>query len=94
MAFFIKIFLPSIVTGIGVAAFFSFMFSRVELLMAKTFTSVDAKAIVATMTRTSSTVGYELGLLSAAGTLTLIPGAFVIYFVWNYIAKGLALGRV
>jgi glycerol transport system permease protein len=35
-----------------------------------------------------------LGLLAAAGALTIIPGAFVIYFVRNYIAKGFALGRV
>jgi len=92
--FFIKIFLPSIAAGIGVAAFFCFMFSWVELLLAKTLTSVEAKPIAATMTRTASTAGYELGLLSAAGTLTIIPGAFVIYFVRNYIAKGFALGRV
>ena len=92
--FFIKIFLPSIAAGIGVAAFFCFMFSWVELLLAKTLTSVYAKPIAATMTRTASTAGYELGLLSAAGTLTIIPGAFVIYFVRNYIAKGFAMGRV
>ena len=35
-----------------------------------------------------------IGLLAAAGSLTLIPGAVVIYFVRNYIAKGFALGRV
>ena len=49
--FFIKIFLPSIAAGIGVAAFFCFMFSWVELLLAKTLTSVEAKPIAATMTR-------------------------------------------
>ena len=38
--------------------------------------------------------GKKLGLLAAAGSLTIIPGAFVIYFVRNYIAKGFALGRV
>ena len=92
--FFWKIFIPAIAAGIGVAAFFCFMFSCVELLLAKTLTSVEAKPIAATMTRTVSTAGYELGLLSAAGTLTIIPGAFVIYFVRNYIAKGFALGRV
>jgi glycerol transport system permease protein len=92
--FFVKIFIPTIAAGIGVAAFFCFMFSWVELLLAKTLTSVAAKPIAATMTRTASTSGYELGLLAAAGTLTLIPGAFVIYFVRNYIAKGFALGRV
>src|SRR5215210_672878 len=92
--FFVKIFMPLIASGIGVAAFFCFMFSWVELLLAKTLTSVEAKPIVAAMTKTSSASGYELGLLAAAGVLTLIPGAIVVYFVRNYIAKGFALGRV
>ena len=92
--FFVKIFIPTITAGIGVTAFFCFMFSWVELLLAKNLTSVAAKPIAATMTRTASTAGYELGLLAAAGTLTIIPGAFVIYFVRHYIAKGFALGRV
>ncbi len=92
--FFVKIFIPTITAGIGVAAFFCFMFSWVELLLAKTLTSVAAKPIAATMTRTASTAGYELGLLAAAGSLTIIPGAIVIYFVRNYIARGFALGRV
>jgi len=92
--FFVKIFMPLIASGIGVTAFFCFMFSWVEMLLAKTLTSVAAKPIVATMTRTASTSGYELGLLAAAGVLTIIPGAIVIWFVRNYIAKGFALGRV
>jgi glycerol transport system permease protein len=92
--FFIRIFIPTIAAGIGVAMFFCFMYSWVELLLAKTLTSVDAKPIAATMTRTASSSGYELGLLAAAGSLTIIPGAVVIYFVRNYIAKGFALGRV
>src|SRR3990170_3763133 len=92
--FFTKIFMPLIGSGIGVTAFFCFMFSWVELLLAKTLTSVEAKPIAAVMTRTASTSGYELGLLAAAGVLTIIPGAIVIYFVRNYIAKGFAMGRV
>ena len=92
--FFVKVFMPTIAAGIGVAAFFCFMFSWVELLLAKTLTSVDAKPIAATMTRTASTSGYELGLLAAAGALTIVPGAVVIWFVRNYIARGFALGRV
>ncbi|MBW2682936.1 MAG: carbohydrate ABC transporter permease [Deltaproteobacteria bacterium] len=92
--FFIRIFIPTIAAGIGVAMFFCFMYSWVELLLAKTLTSVYAKPIAATMTRTASSSGYELGLLAAAGSLTILPGAFVIYFVRNHIAKGFALGRV
>jgi glycerol transport system permease protein len=92
--FFTRIYMPMIASGIGVTAFFCFMFSWVELLLAKTLTSVAAKPIAAVMTRTASTSGYELGLLAAAGVLTIIPGAIVIWFVRNYIAKGFALGRV
>jgi glycerol transport system permease protein len=92
--FFVTIFIPTIAAGIGVACFFCFMFSWVELLLAKNLTAVAAKPIAAAMTKTASTSGYELGLLAAAGSLTLIPGAVVIYFVRNYIAKGFALGRV
>tara|TARA_R110000787_G_scaffold285173_2_gene400109 strand:+ start:67620 stop:68444 length:825 start_codon:yes stop_codon:yes gene_type:complete len=92
--FFVKIFMPLIASGIGVTAFFCFMFSWVELLLSRTLTSVDAKPIAATMTRTVSASGLDWGVLAAAGVLTIVPGALVIYFVRNYIAKGFALGRV
>ena len=92
--FFTRIFMPLIASGIGVVAFFCFMFSWVELLLARTLTSVVAKPIAATMTRTVSAAGMDWGVLAAAGILTIVPGALVIYFVRNYIAKGFALGRV
>jgi glycerol transport system permease protein len=92
--FFIKIFTPMIASGIGVAAFFCFMFSWVELLIARTLTTVNAKPIAAVMTRTVSAAGMDWGVLAAAGILTIVPGALVIWFVRNYIAKGFALGRV
>lgn len=93
-AFFTRIFMPLIASGIGVAAFFCFMFSWVELLIARTLTSVDAKPIAAVMTRTVSASGLDWGVLAAAGVLTIVPGAIVIWFVRNHIAKGFALGRV
>jgi len=92
--FFVKIFLPMIRSGIGVTAFFSFMFSWVELLMARTLTSVNAKPIGAIMTRTVGAAGVDWGLLAAAGGLIIVPGCLVIWFVRNHIAKGFALGRV
>ncbi len=92
--FFVQIFMPLIKAGIGVTAFFCFMFSWVELLLARTLTSVEAKPIAATMTRTVSAAGMDWGTLAAAGMLTIVPGALVIYFVRNYMAKGFALGRV
>ena len=92
--FFLTIYIPLIKAGVGVAAFFCFMFSWVELLMARTLTSVNAKPIVAVMTRTVSASGMDWGVLAAAGVLTIVPGAIVIWFVRNYIAKGFAMGRV
>lgn len=92
--FFVRIFLPLIRSGVGVTAFFCFMFSWVELLLARTLTAVNAKPIAATMTRTVSAAGMDWGLLAAAGVLTIVPGAIMIWFVRNYLAKGFALGRV
>jgi len=92
--FFIQVFIPLIRAGIGVTAFFCFMFSWVELLLARTLTTTAAKPIAATMTRTVSATGLDWGLLAAAGILTIVPGALVIYFVRNHLAKGFALGRV
>jgi glycerol transport system permease protein len=92
--FFLQIFLPLIRAGVGMAAFFCFMFSWVELLLARTLTSVNAKPIVAVMTRTVSASGMDWGVLAAAGVLTIVPGAVVIWFVRHYIAKGFAMGRV
>jgi len=92
--FFVRIFLPMIRPGIGVTAFFCFMFSWVELLLASTLTSVDAKPIAAQMTSTITASGIDWGLLAAAGVVALLPGIAVIYFVRNHVAKGFALGRV
>jgi glycerol transport system permease protein len=92
--FFLKIFMPLIKSGVGVTAFFCFMFSWVELLLARTLTSVNAKPIGAIMTRTVSASGMDWGVLAAAGILTIVPGALVIWFVRNHIARGFAMGRV
>ena len=92
--FFIRIFLPLIANGVGVTAFFCFMFSWIEELLATTLTSANALPFAAVMSRSYSAAGMDWALLAAAGVLTMIPGAVVIWFVRNHIAKGFALGRV
>ena len=92
--FFLRIFLPTIRGGIGVTVFFCFMFSWVELLLARTLTASSAKPIVVVMTRTVSASGLDWGVLAAAGVLTIVPGVAVVWFVRKHLVKGFALGRV
>ena len=92
--FFLRIFIPANWGGIGVTIFFCFMFSWVELLIARTLTGVEAKPIVVTMTRTISASGIDWGVLAAAGVVTILPGLVLVWFVRNRLIQGFALGRV
>jgi len=92
--FFFKIFLPLISPGLAVTAFFTFMFSWVELLMSRTLTSVGVKPITVTLTRSLGAAGWDWGVIAAAGVLTMIPGAVVVFFVRKHMVKGFAMGRV
>lgn len=90
-----KILLPLIAPGIGVTAFFCFMFSWIELLLANGLTTIDTKPIGAVMGRAGGLLGgMQIGLLAAASVLTLIPGLVTVYFVRRHIARGLSLGQV
>ena len=94
LSFFFRIFLPALKGGIGVTVFFCFMFSWVELLLARTLTGSEAKPIVVVMTRTVSASGLDWGVLAAAGVLTVLPGLVVVWFVRKHLVRGFALGRV
>ena len=94
LSFFFRIFLPINRSAIGVTVFFCFMFSWVELLLARTLTASNAKPIVVVMTRTVSASGLDWGVLSAAGLLTVVPGLIVVWFVRKHLVKGFTLGRV
>ena len=61
--FFVRIFLPLIANGVGVTAFFCFMFSWVEQLLATTLTATNALPFAAVMTR--SLFGLRNGLVAA-----------------------------
>lgn len=92
--FFFRVFLPINRGAIGVTLFFCFMFSWVELLLARTLSGASSKPIVVVMTRTVSASGMDWGVLAAAGVLTVIPGILVVWFVRKDLVKGFALGRV
>lgn len=92
--FFVKILLPQIAPGIAVTAFFCFMFSWVELLLANALTVVQAKPIGGIMTRAGGVLAADIALLAAASVLSLIPGVILIAFMKNHLARGFSMGRV
>lgn len=94
-SFFIRILVPTIAPGIGVAAFFCFMASWVELVLANALTLTNAKPIVAVLFRAGGPLGFvHLPILCAAGVLTIVPGTILIFFVRHHLARGFSMGRV
>jgi len=94
VGFFIRILLPQIAPGVAITAFFCFMFSWVEFLLANALTTVHAKPISAIMTRSAGVLSANISLLSAAGVLTLIPGIVLIFFVKKHLARGFSMGQI
>jgi len=93
--FFIKILLPAIAPGIGVTAFFCFIFSWVEILLANWITTIDAVPFGSIILRAGMALGLNsLGWLSAMAVLAILPGVLFIYFVRDHLAKGFALGQI
>jgi len=76
---FVKILVPLIASGIG-RRVFCFMFSWVDLLLARTLTSVTQSQFRPVMTRTVSEAAWT-GASWRGRRATIIPGALVIWFV-------------
>lgn len=90
-----KILLPQVLPGLGVVAFFCFMFSWVELTLANALTTVDTKPIGATIRMVASPLGgAHIGIAAAASILTLVPGVAVAWFARHHIARGFSMGQV
>ncbi len=92
--FFRRILLPQIAPGIAVTAFFCFMFSWIEVLLANGLTTVDAKPIAGIMTRAASIMSANTALLAAASVIGLIPGVVLIIVMRKHLARGFSMGRV
>jgi glycerol transport system permease protein len=92
--FFRHILIPQIAPGIAVTAFFCFMFSWVEFLLANALTAVEAKPISGIMTRAGGVLFGDFGMLAAASVLGFIPGVICILLVRKHLVRGFSLGRV
>ena len=92
--YFARILLPQIALGIAVTAFFCFIFSWVEFLMADGLTAVYAKPVGGVMTRAGGVLSANYSMLTAASVLGLIPGMLLIIVMRHHLARGFSMGRV
>ena len=88
--FFFRHLIPAIAPGIGVAAFFCFIFSWVEVVFARILTVTGGKPITMAI-NAMFTFQTNIGMVMAMTCLSLVPGVAMIWFVRNHIARGFSL---
>jgi glycerol transport system permease protein len=88
--FFFRRLIPAIAPGIGVTVFFCFIFSWVEVVLARILTVTAGKPITMAI---NALYGFrtDIGLVMALTVVSLIPGVAMIWFVRNYIARGFVI---
>ena len=91
--YFFKILIPMIMPGIGVAAFFCFVFSWIEVVFARILTVTAGKPISMAI---NALFGFstDMGLIMAMTTVSLLPGLVFIFFVRNHLSRGFRIGRI
>ncbi|MEO6610073.1 MAG: carbohydrate ABC transporter permease [Aestuariivirga sp.] len=92
--YFGKILLPLIAPGIAVTAFFCFMFSWGETLLAGGLTTIHAKPINGLMSRFATVLTGNISFISALSVVGLIPGLMLVIFMRNHLARGFSMGRI
>ena len=93
-AFFRRILLPTIAPSIAVTAFFCFMFSWVEYVLAGALTAVNAKPINGIISRIGDIAEGDFGMLAAVSVIGFIPGLIFMLLVRRHLVEGFSLGRV
>ena len=88
--FFVRHLIPMIAPGIGVAAFFCFVFSWIEVVFARMLTVTAGKPITVAI---SAMFGFQtdIGAVMAMTCLSLIPAVILLFLLRNYLAKGFIL---
>lgn len=90
VSFFIRHLIPQIAPGIGVTAFFCFVFSWVEVVFARILTVTGGKPITMAINAMFS-FQTDIGKVMAMTCLSLLPGIGMIWFIRNHLARGFTL---
>jgi glycerol transport system permease protein len=92
--FFTHILIPTIAPSIAVAAFFCFIFSWVEYVLAGALTAANAKPINGILSRVADVAEGDYGMLAAVSILGFVPGIIFMLMVRRHLVQGFSLGRV
>lgn len=92
-AFFVEVLLPLIAKSVAMAAAVCFTFSWTETAIASALAASASAPIGARIAEAALQPGADMGLLAAAATLTVMPGAVLVWFMRRSIASGFAMGR-
>lgn len=89
-SFFIRHLIPAIAPGIGVTAFFCFIFSWVEVVFAQVLTVTAGKPITMAI-RALFSFQTDIGLVMSMTVVSLLPGVAMIILVRRQIASGFVI---
>jgi glycerol transport system permease protein len=92
--FFLRILLPLLAPGIAVAAFFCFVFSWTEFLLANALTTITAKPIAGIMSRAGGVLVGDYAQLAAASVLAMLPGTVLLIVMRRHVVRGFSMGRI
>lgn len=89
-SFMVRHLIPAIAPGIGVTAFFCFIFSWVEVVFARILTVTGGKPITMAI---NALFGFQtdIGLVMAMTVISLVPGLGMIWLVRTHIARGFTI---
>ncbi len=90
LGFFFRHLIPAIAPGIGVAAFFCFVFSWIEVVFARILTVTGGKPITVAISA-MFTFQTDIGAVMAMTCLSLVPALILIVLMRNHLAKGYIL---
>lgn len=91
---FIKIVLPAVRPGLGAAGLFGFVLSWNDLFYALLLTSGKSRTIPVGIAGFWTFRGVEMGQMSAAIILAIVPMIILSFFVQRFLLKGLGGGAI
>ncbi|MEO1019482.1 MAG: carbohydrate ABC transporter permease [Pseudomonadota bacterium] len=92
---FFKVCLPQVIAGLAATAVFGLILTWNEFLFALLLTGYETRTVPVAMAQTiGGDIGVRWGLLAAIETLFLLPVIVVVFFLQDYLLRGVTFGTI